>query len=199
MKRSVLVLALLALSGATPYAMAQMVEKMPSKMTEMMPIAADADAEQIETKILAVDPAQRLVTLETPNGPTVVQVGDKVKNLAQVKAGDTLRITYNLAVATAIKRGGDPIRSSVQAQSGAQVMQKGTVLAGSGMTEDMITANVTMVDVAKNRITVQGPAGRIVSMKLPEPGMAAQIRVGDQLEIAYRLAMAVQVLPTSKP
>ncbi|MEF9995641.1 MAG: hypothetical protein RR101_09595 [Burkholderiaceae bacterium] len=186
MKRSLLALAMLALSGVVPQVMAQ---------TQVMPIAADADAEQIEAKILAVDVPNRLVTLETVNGPTVIHVSDKVKNLAQVKAGDTLRITYNLAVATMLKRGGAPIRSNVQAQSGGQVTQKGAVIAGAGMTEDVITANVTAVDAAKNRITVQGPAGRIVSMKLQEPGLAAQVKVGDQLEVAYRLAMAVQVLP----
>ncbi len=189
MKRPLLALALLALSGTVPYAVAQ---------PQTMPITADADAEQIDTKILAVDAPNRLVTIETPSGPTVIHVSDKVKNLAQVKAGDTLRITYNLAVATAIKRGGTPIRSNVQAQSGGQVAQKGAVIAGAGMTEDMITANVTAVDAAKNRITVQGPAGRIVSLKLQEPGLAAQIKVGDQLEVAYRLAMAVQVLPGTK-
>ena len=112
MKRPLLALALLALSGTVSYAVAQ---------PQTMPITADADAEQIDTKILAVDAPNRLVTIETPSGPTVIHVSDKVKNLAQVKAGDTLRITYNLAVATAIKRGGTPIRSNVQAQSGGQV------------------------------------------------------------------------------
>jgi len=189
MKPSLTALVVLGLAGAAPYALAQ---------TQMMPIQADADVDQIDTKILAVDTAQRLVTIETPRGPATLHVPDKVKNLAQIKAGDTLRITYNLAVATALKRGGEPIRSSVQAQSAAPTQQKGAVAAGSGMKEEMITANVVAVDSAKNRITVQGPAGRVVTLKLPEPGMAAQVKVGDQLEVAYRLAVAVQVLPAPK-
>lgn len=189
MKQPLFALAVLAFAGVAPLAVAQ---------TQVMPVSADVDTDQIETKILAVDTAARTITVETPNGPALVHVPDKVKNLGQIKAGDLIRITYQLAVATAIKRGGTAIRSDVSAQSAGQVQQKGTIAAGSGMKQEVVTANVTAVDAAKNRITVQGPQGRVVTMKLPEPGLASQIKVGDQLEVAYRIAVAVQVLPAPK-
>lgn len=189
MKKSVFALAVLAFAGVAPLAFAQ---------PQVMPLTADVDADQIDAKILAVDTAARMVVLETPAGPAAFHVPDSVKKLGEVKAGDIVRITYNFAVATGLKRGGAAIRSDVSAQSGGSVKQKGTVAAGAGMKEELITANVTAVDVAKNRITVKGPAGRVVTLKLPEPGLATQVKVGDQLEIAYRLAVAVQVLPAPK-
>lgn len=192
MKQSFLAAALFASFVAAPAVHAQAPAAAPAKVA---PIAVDADAEQITTKILAVDQANRLITVESASGPLTLHVPDSVKRLSEIKAGDTLRITYNFAVAVALKRGGQPIRSGVSAQSAGAVKQAGTVAAGAGMKEGAIVANITAIDTAKNRITVQGPAGRMLTLKLAEPGIASQIKVGDQVEVAYREAVAVQVLP----
>jgi formylmethanofuran dehydrogenase subunit C len=197
MKRSTLAAAVLAAVFAAPAAFAQaQPAAAPAKpAVQVAPIAVDVDAEQITTKILSVDQANRLVTVETAAGPLTLHVPDSVKRLSEIKAGDTLRITYNHAVAVMLKRGGQPIRSGTSAQSGGAVKQAGTVAAGAAMKEGSIVANITAVDAAKNRVTVQGPAGRVMTFKLAEPGIASQIKVGDQVEVAYREAVAVQVLP----
>ncbi|MGE5665307.1 MAG: hypothetical protein ACM3ZD_01595 [Betaproteobacteria bacterium] len=197
MKPSILAAAVLAAVVAAPaaHAQAQPAAAPAKPQVQVAPIAVDADAEQITTKILAVDQANRLITVESAAGPLTLHVPDSVKRLAEIKAGDTLRITYNFAVAVALKRGGQPIRSGTSAQSAGAVKQAGTVAAGAGMKEGSIVANITAIDTAKNRITVQGPAGRTLTLKLAEPGIASQIKVGDQVEVAYREAVAVQVLP----
>ena len=53
--------------------------------------------------------------------------GHTIETVESLADGDTLRITYNFAVAVALKRGGQPIRSGTSAQSAGAVKQAGTV------------------------------------------------------------------------
>jgi hypothetical protein len=46
---------------------------------------------EITAKVIAVDPAQRTVTLQGASGKTrTIEVGDQVRNLDQIKVGDTV-------------------------------------------------------------------------------------------------------------
>ena len=63
------------------------------------------EATRITAAIEAVDAKNRIVVLRGPRGNTfAVLVGPAVKNLAQVKAGDTLEVDYYESVAIEVKK-----------------------------------------------------------------------------------------------
>src|SRR5262245_18302652 len=63
------------------------------------------EATRITAAIEAVDAKNRIVVLRGPRGNTfAVLVGPEVKNLAQVKAGDTLEVDYYESVAIDVKK-----------------------------------------------------------------------------------------------
>jgi hypothetical protein len=58
---------------------------------------------EISAKVDAVDPQKRVITLTGPSGNTAkLKVGDDVKNLDQIKAGDQVVVRYSEALALAV-------------------------------------------------------------------------------------------------
>ena len=65
-------------------------------------------AVKVTAKVKKVDLKTRHVTLEGPDGKRVtVTAGDEVRNLAQVKAGDDVVVTYYESIAYEVKKPGD--------------------------------------------------------------------------------------------
>src|SRR5262249_12221637 len=86
------------------------------------PGATTAPARMASTKasitgtVTAVDAAQRTVTVKGPQGrERTFTVDPSVQGLDQVKAGDRVRLDYLIAMAVALRKGGDGIREKVEA------------------------------------------------------------------------------------
>jgi hypothetical protein len=84
------------LALATPFVFAQ---------DKMQPLAAAAETIKVSAKVIAVDQTDRLVGLQMPDGSEVVIVaGPEVRNLAQVKVGDTVNAEYQAAAVISLKK-----------------------------------------------------------------------------------------------
>ena len=67
---------------------------------------AGAATTVVTAKVIAVDPAQRTVTLQSTSGKTrTIEVGDQVRNFDQIKVGDTVHAKYTQALALELKKG----------------------------------------------------------------------------------------------
>src|SRR6516162_9525917 len=65
-----------------------------------------ATTTEMTAKVIAVDPAQRTVTLQGASGKTrTIEVGDQVHNFDQIKVGDTVHAKYTQALALELKKG----------------------------------------------------------------------------------------------
>src|SRR5664279_5829317 len=65
-----------------------------------------AEAVKVTAKIVAVNAADRTVTVVGPMGKSVTLVaGENVKNFAQIKAGDEVVLRYAEAVSAALEKG----------------------------------------------------------------------------------------------
>jgi hypothetical protein len=70
--------------------------------------------------------------------------------------------------------------------------------AGAAGREITFLADVVKVDPAKSIISLKGPSGNVVDLKVQNPDHFKVVKKGDQVEAVYTQAVAVAVTP-AKP
>ena len=160
-----------------------------------------ATTTEMTAKVIAVDPAQRTVTLQGASGKTrTIEVGDQVHNFDQIKVGDTVHAKYTQALALELKKGaatmGTPTAEGAITPPPAPGAKPGGTIARkvTAMTE------VVAVDPAKQMVTLRGPEGNEVDVNVQDPNQLKNIKKGDHVEVTYveALAIAVAEAPTKK-
>jgi Cu/Ag efflux protein CusF len=142
--------------------------------------------------ITAVDQAARLMTVQRANGEVVVvQVGKRVKNFDQIKAGDQIVYRVGEAVLLELKKKGDGIRERTETE-GAGVAKPGEKPGVVVARQVQVVADVTAVDKKKGKITLRG-VNETRTLKVKDPKVLSQVKVGDQVEITYLEGEALSV------
>jgi len=151
---------------------------------------------EIVATVEAVDAAKRQVTLKGPKGNVVpLTVGPDVRNLAQVKVGDQVRVRYAEALSLTLKKDGKEVPSA----KGASEMMRAPVGAtpGGAVGEQVtVIANVIAVDTKTHQVTLKGP-NQTVDLYVEDPAQLKLIKVGDQIEAVYTQAVAITVEPVA--
>ena len=159
--------------------------------------AAVMETVKVTAGVAAIDKATRTVTLKTAKGKMLdVVAGPEVKNFDQIKVGDQLVVQYAQALTLEVKKGGG-VREITQ-DSGAVKAKPGDKPAVAGAREVTIVADVIAVDPKKMTITVKGPRGRVVDLKVKNPEHFKVVKKGDQIEAVYVEAMAINIEPAPK-
>jgi hypothetical protein len=148
---------------------------------------------EITAKVVAVDPAQRTVTLQGASGKSrTIEVGDQVHNFDQIKVGDTVHAKYTQALALELKKGaamGAPTEEGAITPPPAPGAKPGGTIARkvTAMTE------VVAVDPARQMVTLRGPAGNEVDVQAQDPSQLTNIKKGDHVQVTYVEALAIAV------
>ena len=152
-------------------------------------VAVSAEVTATVTKI---DQATREVTLKTEAGEEYSFVaGDDVKNLAQVKTGDKVRVAYKEAFVYQVKKGGS-MASPQTAVAGASA-QPGTKPAAAFARQTTATVMITAIDKNTPSVTLKGPAGNTRTIKVLRPEKLEGVNVGDTVELTYTEALSIKV------
>lgn len=160
---------------------------------KMVEAGGMAETATVSATVQAVDQEKRIVTLKGPEGNVFdVKVGPEVRNLPQVKPGDIVVAKYFEAVAVEVKKGGVGIRGK-ETETAVSRAPLGEKPAGAVATTTTVTANVTKVDPKKQVVTLEGPSGRSVNVKVKDPAVFAQIKPGEQVEMVVTEALAIAV------
>lgn len=145
-----------------------------------------------------LDLKKRLVTLERVDGSVFTfRAGEEVRNLAQVKVGDTVTVTYYESLAYQVRRAGE-------AEPGAAVAEEvgraklGEKPGAAGARVTTLTATITAIDKAAGTVTIRGPEGDSVTIKARDPRNLDRVAVGDLVDITYTEAVAVSVEEPAK-
>ena len=147
----------------------------------------------VTATVQAVDLEKRIVTLKGPEGNVFdVHAGDEVRNLPQVKPGDIVVAKYFESVALELKKGGLDIRSK-ESQTATSRAPVGAKPAGAVATTTTIVANVTNVDAKNKIVTLEGPSGKSVKVKVNDPAVMKEIKAGEQVEMVITEALAIAV------
>ena len=147
--------------------------------------------------VVAINTATRTVTLKGADGRVVdVVCGDEVKNFAQISVGDNVKVSYQEALTLELKKTRAPTDAS--AVTAAIRAAPGNKPAGAVGREITVLANVVAVDPKKSTISLKGPAGNVVELKVQNPDHFKVVKKGDQVEVVYTQALAVAVTPAPK-
>lgn len=184
---------LAALLAIAPAADAQTSDKAGVK-TETKPGVVVAESVTFKAKVDSVDKDKRLLTLTGPKGKSVtVKVGPEVKNVDQIKAGDTLTVRYLDSIALFVRKGGAP--PAATELTAVEVAAKGQKPAGMIVNTVEVTGTVEAVDVAKRTVTLKGPAGKTRTLKVdPSVQRLAEVKKGDQVVARHTEALALSVV-----
>lgn len=145
----------------------------------------------------AIDQDTREVTLKDSEGwLRSFYAGPRVKNLAQVKKGDVVTVSYMQAVAVELKKHAGGARAAVVEQ--AQGAAPGAKPAGVASREIALVGTVMGVDQGAGMVTIKGPEGNVVNMAVRDRAKLRSVKVGDEVEAVYTEAIAVAVTPPRK-
>ena len=172
-----------------------------SQSSSMVDIPGGRKAESTTTvtaTVLSVDLTKRLVTLKGPDGDVVtVHADERVKNLPQVKKGDQVAVTYYESVAYEVLKPGEA-KPGVASAGDVVTAQPGQKPAAAGAQVTTVTATISAIDKKNQRVTLRGPEGNTVSVKVQDPTRLDKVKVGDLVQITYTEAVAVSVEPAAK-
>lgn len=160
--------------------------------------AAKVKVSTISATVQAIDMATRMVTLVGPDGKSfVVEAGEEVRNLAQVKVGDKVTVEYYEGlVAEMAPPGASPKEVEVTGAMGrAPLGERPAAAAGKAVTATVV---IEHVDPLRHTVFFKGPLGktRVVKAMKPEfQAMLKKLKPGDKVRLTYFEAMAVSVKP----
>ena len=151
-----------------------------------------------EGTVTKIDKKTRTIFFKNSEGESKFVAGPEIKNFDQIKNGDRLSVTYELAVAIElIKTKSDGIRSKVETSS--EVTSKpGEKPTRTISNTTTIIADIISVDRAKKLVSVKGPSGKVTVVTVKNPLLLADVNVGEQVRVIYFDAMAGSITTPKK-
>ena len=145
----------------------------------------------------AIDYSTRLVTLRDPEGQSqTIFCGPEVERFNALKVGDKVTFRYYESVVYQIRKPGSA-SSPPSAASG--VVRTPGERPGATISQQMTaTVMVNAVDMKVPSVTVTSADGRKMSFKVEDPKNLQDVKAGDQVEITYTQALAINVASPGK-
>ena len=148
--------------------------------------------------VVRIDQKTRHVTLKDADGKTVTIVaGPEVRNLAQVKKGDVVRMTYHESMAYKVEKAG---KASPGVATSTDVSRAPLGEKPGASVSNTVTARLTIAAIDKpgSAVTLRGPHGDLSVVKVKDPSKLDAVSVGDVVNITYTEALAVAVEEAGK-
>jgi len=188
-------LAIAALLASSTLAIAQM---KPADAGSSKPMVIDAAVvdnryQLYEGSVVNIDKNTRTITFKNKEGESKFVAGPEIKNFDQIKKGDQVNVTYELAVAIElIKTKSDGIRSKVESNTvtNSKPNEKPAEVIANKTT---IIADIVAVDRDKKLVSVKGPSGKITTVIVKNRALLADVNVGEQVKVIYYDAMAASI------
>jgi hypothetical protein len=151
-----------------------------------------------EGNVVKVDKKTRTITFKNKEGESKFVAGPEITNFDQIKKGDRVNVTYELAVAIElIKTKSDGIRSKVETNTvtKSKANEKPSETIANQTT---IIADIVAVDRDKKLVSVKGPSGKVTTVTVKNPALLADVNVGEQVKVIYYDAMAASITTPKK-
>ena len=199
-KYAQIVLAITAVLAGSSAALAQ---SAPAASSDNKPVIIDAAAVDnsyllYEGDVVKVDKKKRAITFKNKEGESKFVAGSEITNFDQIKKGDHLSVTYQLAVAIElIKTKSNGIRSKVETNTvtNSKANEKPSETIANKTT---IIADIVEVNREKKLVSVKGPSGKITTVTVKNPALLADVNVGEQVKVIYYDAMAASITTPKK-
>jgi Cu/Ag efflux protein CusF len=153
----------------------------------------------VNATVEKIDLPSRRVTLRLPDGSArTITVSEEVRNLPQVKPGDQVRAQYFESVAFEVKPAGSD-SPGVSVSSGGSRAEPGQMPAGVAASVTTVTTTITGIDKANGTVTLTGPEGESVTVKVQNPANLDRVTTGDLVDITYTEAVGISVERVTTP
>ncbi len=156
-------------------------------------------ATHVVATVEAVDQEKRIITVKGPEGNIFdITAGDQVKNLAQVKVGDTMEVTYYESVAVKVFKAGEMPQGNSATVAAERLAKPGDKPSGIVGAQATITAVVESISPKKTTVTLKMSDGKYKVVKIQDKKNLDNVKVGDEVQITVTEALAVAVKPAKK-
>jgi hypothetical protein len=151
-----------------------------------------ATAQTIHGKIVAVDTAKKLVTLEGPAGRRVTLYVRNPDNLKAAKVGEPFAARFYEVVTIRKKKPGENIQSSSLSE-GVWTTNPLGVPGGARAVQIKILVTVDAIDEANGTVTVKSSDGTTETVKARDRRNLKRLKVGDELVIGFYRGVAISL------
>ena len=160
--------------------------------SEPKPIVERSKIMSDTATVEAVDVATRQLTLKGSDGRIATfDVDEQVKNLPQVQVGDHVVVDYIEGFALYIVK---PSRAPrVEVEQASDVAKPGEKPSIAGTHRITVVAVVEEIDENAPSVTLRGPSGHPLEIKVRDPDDLKKVRIGETVQITYTQALAVSV------
>ncbi len=151
------------------------------------------DAVVITAEVLAIDKANRILTLVGPEKNVVdLEVSEEARNFDQIKVGDQLRVAYYESVAIYL---GEP---GTQPEGDAALVvaraDKGEKPGGYAVGAVDVSVSIVKINKRKHSLDLKLPDGTVVTTKVDKSVKAFDtLKVGDSIHARLTKAFAISV------
>lgn len=155
-----------------------------------IPLSGTIEADQLVTKVISVDAAKHQVVLEGAGGkPVHVQLSDKAKDLANLKTGDQVKVTVTHSVVAVLDTDIEKGKPDAAETTGVvRATKDNPNPGGAAYRQVQVQLKITDIDLKKNQLTFEGPAGnkKVVSVEKPEvKERLKDLKVGQSVLVTY--------------
>jgi len=149
--------------------------------------------------VLAVDAAERLVTLQREDGTYFkIRAGDEVRNFAQIAPGDRLRVRFTESMKVSLLTSGE----TSMAAEGAVVAgraEAGAKPAGGVGVAVSLRVKIESIDAPRDIVVFSLESGELVTHRIATPEgrkFVSGLKVGDRVQIDYAESLALSIEKT---
>jgi hypothetical protein len=139
----------------------------------------------------AVDHAKRTVTLKGSEGhPRTLKVDKAVRNFDQAQKGDQVMAEYYEETAILVRPSAEPPTAGEVGV--VEVAPRGAKPGVADVETRVVTAKVEAIDPQKRTVTLRGPQGNVVTLKVDEQAKKFDhVKVGDEVVVRHTEAVAI--------
>lgn len=155
-----------------------------------IPLSKSLEADEVTTKVLEVDAANHQVVLEGAEGRKVhVQLSDQAKDLGNLKAGDQVKVLVTHSVAAVLDTDIDKSAPDATEKTGVlRATADNPNPGGAAFRQVQVQLKITHIDLAKNQVTLENPAGQSKVLTVEKPEIRAGLKglkVGQSVLVTY--------------
>jgi hypothetical protein len=168
---------------------------------EQAPIARGrAAAVHVALSVESVDQEKRLITLKGPQGNVgVYEVGEQVKRLHDIKAGDKINAQYEVAAVAELREPTEEEKSAplVEVTTDARGEATEPPAGGIGRAVRAVTT-IEALDRTAQTFTVKDPVEGLVTVHVEDPSVFEHLKIGQTIVVTFAETLALAVEKGSK-
>ncbi|MCC8363815.1 hypothetical protein LK996_12100 [Lysobacter sp. A6] len=170
-----------------------------AQQTTAAPRTMEQTVESTAT-VTAVDREKRQVTLKNEDGETsTIDVGPEVKRFDEVAVGDTVRATYTVGITSELRAPTEEEKAEpLVAVEGGGVAPEGQAPAGGAARIFRVVATIEALDRTTQTATLKGPNGNYVTVKVQDPTLLTQPRIGDTVVVTAAESVVLSLEKVAK-